>query len=303
MAARPLARLGQFFATPITIGAFDSRKARNSRHGAASVRKYQRTLGKIITVAAEFLESLLLAREGFRHAFFTRRGGHSPAPFDSLHFGTAGHGAEDLAANVRAAASALHVDPALLYTATQVHGRETLVVRRGDDRNNSLKQKADAVMSTTAGGACGVKVADCASVLVGDRASGAVAAIHSGWQGTELNVVAAGIAALRNELGNPGDLVAAIGPHIEICCFEVGDDVAERLRSCTPGVEVVDRHRGPRPHVDLRKMLRAQLTLLGLRDDAIDDVRGCTRCDGARFFSYRRDRGNSGRLLAAIAVR
>ena len=261
-----------------------------------------RALGKIITVAAEFLESLLLAREGFRHAFFTRRGGHSPAPFDSLHFGTAGHGADDLAANVQAAALALHVDPERLYTATQVHGRETIVVRGHEDRTELLRCKADAVVSTTAGLACGVKVADCVSVLVGDRASGAVAAIHSGWQGTLANVTAAGIAALRSELGKPGDLVAAIGPHIEVCCFEVGDDVAERLDACTPGVDVVDRRRGPRPHVDLRKIVRAQLSLLGFPHDAIDDVRGCTKCDGARFFSYRRDRDQSGRLLAAIAV-
>ena len=98
-------------------------------------------------------------------------------------------------------------------------------------------------------------------------------------------------------------MIAAIGPHIEICCFEVGDDVAERLRACAPGANAVDRRRGPRPHVDLRKIVRAQLAALGLGDAAIDDVVGCTKCDEARFFSHRRDRENSGRMLAAIAVR
>ena len=261
-------------------------------------------------MAAEFLESLLLAREGFRHAFFTRRGGHSPAPFDSLHFGMAGHGVDDLGANVRAAATALGVDPASLYTVTQVHGREAVVARGNEDRSELLRCKADAVVSTTSSVACGVKVADCVPILLADRTSGAVAAIHSGWQGTELNVVAAGIAALLGELGASGrggnaqvDLVAAIGPHIEVCCFEVGDDVAQRLRQCAPPVEVVDPRRGARPHVDLRKIVRAQLEASGLRCDAIDDVRGCTKCDRARFFSYRRDRDQSGRLLAAIAVR
>jgi len=273
---------------------------------------YYRALGKIITVVAEFLESLLLAREGFRHAFFTRRGGHSPAPFDSLHFGTAGHGVDHLAANVRVAATALGVDPARLYTVTQVHGREAMVARGTEARRELLRCKADAVVSTTSSVACGVKVADCVPILLADRASGAVAAIHSGWQGTELNVVAAGIAALRGELGASGrrgdaagacDLVAAIGPHIEVCCFEVGDDVAERLRRCAPSIDVVDHRPGARPHVDLRKIVRAQLEASGLRRDAIDDVRGCTKCDGGRFFSYRRDSDQSGRLLAAIAVR
>jgi YfiH family protein len=254
-------------------------------------------------VNPEFLLSPLLTREGFAHAFFTRRGGCSPAPFDSLHFGGAGQSADDLAANVHAAARTLAIEPAHLYTATQVHGRDVMVVQGAEDRGDYLRRKADAVVTSTAGVACGVKVADCVPVLVGDRSSGAVAAIHSGWQGTELNVVAAGLAALTSELGQTGDLVAAIGPHIEVCCFEVGDDVAARLSVCAPGVDAVDRRHGLRPHVDLRKIVRAQLETLGVRSEAIDDVRGCTKCDATRFFSYRRDRENSGRLLAAIVAR
>lgn len=254
-------------------------------------------------MTAEFLESPMLAREGFRHAFFTRRGGHSPPPFDSLHFGATGQSADDLAANVRSAAEALRIAPARLYTATQVHGKDVIVARGNDDRNEMLSRRADAVVSAAPEVACGVKVADCVPVLIADRSSGAVAAIHSGWQGTEINVAAAGIAAMRSVLGAPCDLLAAIGPHIEVCCFEVGDDVAERLRSCAPAADAIDRTREPRPHVDLRKIVRAQLMALGLCDDAIDDVSGCTKCDGSRFFSYRRDRENSGRMLAAIAVR
>jgi polyphenol oxidase len=75
------------------------------------------------------------------------------------------------------------------------------------------------------------------------------------------------------------------------------------LRRCAPLTDVVDQRRGARPHVDLREIVRAQLEAAGLARHAIDDVRGCTKCDRARFFSYRRDREDSGRLLAAIAVR
>ena len=256
-----------------------------------------------VQVTADFLESPVLARAGFRHAFFTRRGGHSPAPYDSLHFGTLGHSADQLAANVRAAAEALGIAPTRLYTVTQVHGRDAIAVHGTEDRSDVLTQKADAVVSAATGIACGVKVADCVPILVADRISGAVAAIHSGWQGTEVDVVAAGIGALRVALGGPGQLLAAIGPHIEVCCFEVGQDVAERLRSCAPESDALDHSRGPRPHVDLRKIVRAQLAAVGVAESAVDDVRGCSKCDGARFFSYRRDREHSGRLLAAIAVR
>lgn len=275
----------------------------HERPEATRCAKMAPSLEKEMTDQREHLQSPRLARAGFRHAFFTRRGGFSPAPFDSLHFGATGHPAEALLANVRIAAAELDVPPARLYTATQVHGREVIVVRGDEDRSEVLQRKADAVVSGARGTACGVKVADCVPVLVADCTSGAVAAIHSGWQGTCVDVVGAGVAALRTEIGSDGDLVAAIGPHIEVCCFEVGDDVAERLAACAPRVPSIDRTRGAKPHVDLRAIVRAQLVLLGMKDDAIEDVRGCSKCDAARFFSYRRDRENSGRLLAAIAVR
>jgi len=254
-------------------------------------------------VAAEFLQSKLLAREGFRHAFFTRRGGHSSEPFDSLHFGSQGNDAERLADNVRAAADVLEIDPGRLFLVTQVHGRDVARVRGDEDRASVLGREADVVLTGATGVACGVKVADCVPVLVADITTGTVAAIHSGWQGTVANVVGAGVAALRREVGSGARLVAAIGPHIEACCFEVGDDVAAKLEACAPGESVALRGRGRRPHVDLRKIVRAELVAAGLSNDAIDDVLGCTRCDGARFFSYRRDRERSGRMLSAIVAR
>jgi YfiH family protein len=244
----------------------------------------------------------LLDGAGFRHAFFTRRGGHTRRPFDSLHFGATGHDGETLAANVRLAAGALGVDHGRLYVVTQVHGRDVAVVRGNENREEVLRREADVVFTKAPDVACGVKVADCVPVLVADRETGAVAAIHSGWQGTAAGVVGAGIAALRRELGQAGDLVAAIGPHIEACCFEVGDDVAAKLTACSPATDVVRKNQGPRPHVDLRRIVRAQLRAVGLADDAIDDVSGCTKCDPARFFSFRRDREHSGRLLSAIVA-
>jgi YfiH family protein len=253
-------------------------------------------------VGPELLRSRLLDGAGFRHAFFTRRGGHSPRPFDSLHFGAAGHDKGTLAANVTVAADALHVGPASLYLVTQVHGRDVAAVRGDESRDAVLAREADVVVTKMAGVACGVKVADCVPVLVGDRVSGAVAAVHSGWQGTVADVVGAGVAALRHELGRDVDFVAAIGPHIEACCFEVGDDVAAKLAACAPGASVVRNDR-TRPHVDLRSIVRAQLRAAGLDDGAIDDVGGCTKCDASRFFSYRRDRETSGRLLSAIVAR
>jgi len=253
-------------------------------------------------VTAEFLRSTLLDAAGFRHAFFTRRGGYSPAPLDSLDFSGSSTGADGLA-NLNAAARVLGIDAAHLYWVSQVHGREVVVVHGEENRGDVLARKADVVVASSAEVASGVKVADCVPLLVGDRASGVVAAIHSGWQGTARNVVAAAIAGLRQVSGHRGEWVAAIGPHIEVCCFEVGEDVAQQLAACAPERTTVQRSPGRRPHVDLRTIVRAQLVAAGVADDAIEDVKGCTKCDATRFFSYRRDGQRSGRLLAAIVAR
>ena len=253
----------------------------------------------------EYLTSQLLLREGFRHAFFTRRGGTSRAPFDSLNFSVrVGDAPENVEANLRLAADALGVEPGRLYFLSQVHGTEVVHLTGRESRDEVVQKTGDVTMSNAPGVACGVRVADCVPVLVGDRRTGAVCAIHSGWQGTALGVTSAAVTALRRLIGGEGDLVAAIGPHIERCCFEIGDDVAERLAACAPfESDVIVREEGKKPHADLRRIVRIQLRALGLDDMAIDDVHGCTKCDKDRFFSYRRDKERSGRHLAAIVTR
>jgi hypothetical protein len=211
------------------------------------------------------LQSDALARAGFVHAFFTRHG----------------------------------VPSGRVFVLSQVHGRDVRVLGGDDDPESVAREQGDALVATKPGQTCGVRVADCVPILVADRKSGAVAAIHSGWKGTVANVVEAAVAALRTALRGPGDLVAAIGPHIETCCFEVGADVADALSRASAAQDAIDRSR-PRPHADLRRIVRAQLEALGAE---VDDVRGCTVCDAATFHSYRRERERSGRMLAAITVR
>jgi len=98
----------------------------------------------------------------------------------------------------------------------------------------------------------------------------------------------------------PGRLHAAVFPHIRACCFEVGDEVAAQLDACAPGRGVVVTGTGARPHADLSRLAAHQLSALGLHVAALEDVPGCTRCEAARFFSYRRDGQRSGRHLAVI---
>jgi YfiH family protein len=247
------------------------------------------------------LRSALFERSGFSHGFFLRRGGVSPPPWESLNFSTGtGDDPARVAENLLRAARELGLEPDRIRYLSQVHGTEVKVLTGHETREQVLAERGDITASRVPGVGCAVRMADCPAVLLADPEGGAVAAVHSGWRGTVRGACAAGVRALE-ELG-ARRVIAAIGPHIEQCCFEVGEDVAAEIAAASlAGDSVVVRGAGPRPHVDLRRVLEAQLTTLGV--DTIDHVRGCTMCDRERFHSYRRDGEKSGRMMAAIAAR
>jgi YfiH family protein len=160
--------------------------------------------------------------------------------------------------------------------------------------------EGDALVGCEPSIACGVRTADCIPILIAERRSGIVAAVHAGWRGVVLRVVEAALTVMRERTGERGQFVVAIGPHISVDAFEISDDVAAQLLTSSPDPDVIERRRGARPHANLRRIVRAQLEALGVLPDAIDDVDGCTLTDCERFFSYRRDGSRSGRHLSAI---
>ncbi|MET0794258.1 MAG: peptidoglycan editing factor PgeF [Polyangiaceae bacterium] len=257
-----------------------------------------------MTDRAEFLESSLLRDAGFRHAFFTRNGGVSEGAYRSLSFSiAAGDEARHVNQNLERAAAALGVARARVHFLSQVHGSTTHTLSGNEEQTALIRIEGDALASRAAGLACGVRSADCVPVLLADRKSGAVAAAHAGWRGAANGIVSSAIAALRALVPTP-DLIAAIGPHISLAAFEVSEDVAQTLLSAARDPNVVERRpEWPKPHVDLRRMLRAELRGQGLAEGSIDDVWGCTVLEPERFFSFRRDGKASGRHLSAIVPR
>lgn len=252
---------------------------------------------------AHHLTSELLSRAGFQHAFFTRRGGVSEGPFESLNFSiSVGDEPGRVQENLERAAEILNVESGRVYFASQVHGCEALLADSSLNREQFLLREADAVIGLDGGLACAVRSADCVPILIGDRRSGAAAAIHAGWRGVVRKVVARAIQALREATGDPGDLIAAIGPHLSVAAFEVSHDVAEQLRGASDAAHVVE-DSGAKPHVNLRRIVRAQLNATGVTDEHVEDVLGCTFDDPQRFFSFRRDGKRSGRHLSAIVPR
>jgi YfiH family protein len=140
-------------------------------------------------------------------------------------------------------------------------------------------------------------------VLIADQRSGRVAAAHAGWRGVVRGIVRVTVGSLLKQGSQVKDLLAAVGPHISVAAFEVSEEVALELASAAPGVGAVVRNPGAKPRVDLRRLVRAQLTSLGFAEAAVDDVQGCTVSDADLFFSYRRDGAASGRHLSAVVAR
>jgi polyphenol oxidase len=253
------------------------------------------------SVAAEYLESALLSRAGFRHAFFTRAGGVSTGPYESLSFSVAvGDSPENVVRNLERAATVLGVPAGRIYFLSQVHGTATLTVDGREPRERVLEREGDAVLSSVSDLACGVRSADCVPVLVGDRRSGAAVAIHAGWRGVVRGAVESGVSELCRLSGDDAELIAAIGPHIREQAFEVSPDVAAELAAVSPVPAVTWPPGGGKPHVSLVRIVTAKLLALGVADRNIDDVGGCTALEPERFFSFRRDGKTGGRHLSAI---
>jgi hypothetical protein len=138
-----------------------------------------------------------------------------------------------------------------------------------------------------------VVTADCVPILIARVDGSLVCAIHAGWRGTAARVAARSVRALVNATGTPpGDFVAAIGPHIGPCCYEVDEPVL----SAIPERSVFRPARPGHAMLDLFAANRAQLVGEGIPARAIERVGGCTACDSARYVSYRRDKV-AGRLL------
>jgi polyphenol oxidase len=252
-------------------------------------------------VGAEYLESQLLSRAGFRHAFFTRGGGISNAPYESLNFSVAvGDSGENVRENLRRAAEVLGVPSSRIYFLSQVHGAITLVVDGTEPRERTLEREGDAVLSSVTDLACAVRSADCVPVLAGDRHSGVAVAIHAGWRGVVRGAVESGIEELRRLAGSGAEVVAAIGPHIREEAFEVSPDVAAELAAVSRVPAVSTPPGGGKPHVSLARIVTAKLVALGLAERDIEDVGGCTVREPGRFFSFRRDGKIGGRHLSAI---
>jgi polyphenol oxidase len=186
--------------------------------------------------------------------------------------------------------------------------------------------KGDASITKEAGLLLGTQTADCVPILLVDPKKRVVAAIHAGWKGTLARISQKTVGRMRLEFGcKPSDILAAIGPSIGPCCYEVGADfVAKFSAQFADALEYFDEARtgdepnplqwlnmyppGHQPppknvHLDLRKANRSQLLTAGLSEENIFSSDLCTGCRTDLFFSYRKEGTQSGRMLSVIGMR
>ena len=194
---------------------------------------------------------------------------------------------------------------------TQVHGREVVAVRRGSSAP-SPRPEADVLISDSPDVAVAVRAADCVPLLMVDRARGVVAAVHAGWRGTRARAAVAAVEALGREYGTrPADLVAAIGPSIGACCYEVGSHVVDAFAAAGHERYLVDRWFVSRPpprgssqrgalHLDLTRANIDQLVLAGVDEDRIYASGLCTAMHLEVLTSYRKEKERAGRIAGVI---
>jgi YfiH family protein len=240
---------------------------------------------------------------GLTHGFFTRTGGVSAPPYDSLNCGP---GSQDSAAaiaeNRGRVAAAMGVGPDHLVTLHQVHSAICLAI---DAAPTGPRARADALVTATPGLAIAVLTADCQPVLFADPDAGVIGAAHAGWTGALAGVLEATLDGMEQLGADRARVTAVIGPCISQRAYEVGPEFVERFLDQHPeNARFFASGTGDRALFDLPGYGLGRLLAAGV--GSAQWTRHCTFSDPDRFFSWRRTchQGGTdyGRLIATIRL-
>jgi YfiH family protein len=180
----------------------------------------------------------------------------------------------------------------------QVH---SAIVLDADELRDGSRREADGVCSAAPDHIPVVMAADCAPVWLVDAAARVFALVHAGWRGTSSGIIEAGMRAIESHGGLAERTIAAIGPHLQTCCFEIGPEVADQFAGFTRPADtlVAERQRADGVALDLAAAIVARLRDTGVRTIGVAEA--CTRCRADLLHSYRRN-GKGGPLMAALAL-
>lgn len=238
----------------------------------------------------------LSEQNGLAHGIFTRLGGVSSPPYDSLNVSYQnGDQPENVIKNLGIIRESMKAGG--LFFMNQVHGRNIIILRGNDFPPSSASApEADALITDIPSMAIMVKQADCQAVIMYDPVMAVVAIAHCGWRGNASNILSLVVDNMRSVFGcNPSDILAAIGPSLGPCC-------AEFISYKTIFPKKFIKHMIREHYFDLWEISRSQLLEAGLRDDRIEIAGICTKCNTDLFYSYRAE-GITGRFATVAMLR
>ena len=238
------------------------------------------------------------------HGFSTRHGGVSQGDYASLSFSYQKESETIVDENFRrfCKANALPFDSLVLTH--QTHTANVAIVNnsychRGRDR--SLRE-TDGVVTAAKDLGLICFTADCVPILLADPQAKVIAAVHAGWRGTVQSIAAEAVKKMVTAGADPKNIVAAIGPSIGPCHFEVGAEVADEFAARFGEKLPLKEHRPDHSMVDLWQANRLVLLEAGLQNDRIFTSNLCTYCNNSDFYSHRYTNGRRGSLIAAISM-
>ncbi len=244
----------------------------------------------------------LASHDGVFHGVFTRLGGVSPSPYDSLNVGHfVGDDREAVETNHDLICQALGISRGDITAAQQVHGNQVALV--GPEDRGRVIRATDALITDAPGVALMLRFADCLPVLLYDPVHQALGLVHAGWRGAIAGIAMKTVAAMAEAYGSrPADIIAGLGPGIGPCCYQVGTEVIEPVKAnFNHWQELLHPQGDGSLHLDLREANRRQLAELGVEE--IEVIQLCTACRVDEFFSYRAEGGHTGCFAVVLGKR
>ncbi len=244
----------------------------------------------------------------YTHCFTTRWGGVSTGHLESLNMGeNRGDDEENVRENYRRVLEALELPEQELCFTKQVHGNTVRIVSDADRRElfTPIEYEADGLVTNVRGLPLICFTADCVPVLLCDPEAGVVGAIHCGWRSTVADILGQAMKKMIELGAIPSCVCAAIGPAIDMCCYETGPEVPEAIEkllgSDAEGCFFPLADTG-KFMVDLKESNRKRLIQLGVEPENISVSDECTSCNSDRYWSFRQAGSERGSQAAIIVV-
>lgn len=241
------------------------------------------------------------------HAFCTRQGGVSREDYKSLNMSfSEGDDEYKVLANWSKLAEAFAVPIEQFLVVNQVHGDGIFVVpAQGSYFSSRAELDYDAIITDRPGLAICVKTADCVPVFLADPEKQVIAVVHAGWRGSAAGITVKVIDFfVRHYLSEPGDILAAIGPSIGRCCYEVDSVAAESFTTQKDKEYFLFPQKNKEKWLlDLPEANRRQLLACGIPEGNIETSGLCTSCRRDLFFSHRAAGGITGRQINFMMIR